>query len=157
MLSITHLSLDNTRLVWIHSASFPPESLKRFQFPKEIKNIYERYNPKHRPLLTKEFLLTLRETQQQVRTRLCSSDSRTHSSSSLCPPPDAWTIRLLMAFPMSQKEGGASKAEEIPPKRSQGYVLQMGLNALNQYLLVASLPISVRHASTSPYNTPSSN
>lgn len=52
--------------------------------------------------------ITLSETQQQVRTRLCSSDSSTRSSPSLLSSPWAWTIRDLIAFPMSQKEGRAS-------------------------------------------------
>lgn len=42
------------------------------------------------------------------------------------------------------------------PKWSHGFILQVGLKVLNQYLLITSVPISVRHASTSPYRTPSS-
>lgn len=51
---------------------------------------------------------TFSVTQQQVRTKLCSSDSSTFSSPSSSSPVPLCPIRELMAFPMSQNEGGTS-------------------------------------------------
>lgn len=51
---------------------------------------------------------TFTDTQQQVRIRLCSSDSRTESSSSSCPRPFPSMMREPMAFPMSANDGAAA-------------------------------------------------
>lgn len=50
---------------------------------------------------------TFTDTQQQVRIRLCSSDSRTESSS-CCPWPFPSMMREPMAFPMSANDGAAA-------------------------------------------------
>lgn len=96
-------------------------------------------------------VFTLRETQQQVRTRLCSSDNSTHSSPSSWPPPEAWTMRDLMAFPISQKEGGASAWENII---NTCWIPNEAF--LNVYPQTGLLPMSEAHASRSPYRTASS-
>ena len=52
---------------------------------------------------------TFTDTQQQVRIKLCSSDSRTESSSSSsCPWPFLSMMREPMAFPMSANDGAAA-------------------------------------------------
>ncbi len=54
---------------------------------------------------------TFKETQQQVSSRLCSSESSTFSSpssSSPAPSTPVWPIRELIAFPMSQNDGSTS-------------------------------------------------
>lgn len=91
--------------------------------------------------------VTLRVTQQQVRTRLCSSDSRTHSSPSPWPLPDVSAIRELMALPMSQKDGGVSKAEERDLLCS---IIKPSDLIIVIYLLYYLLPFSVAQASLSP-------
>lgn len=53
-------------------------------------------------------LPTFTDTQQQVRIRLCSSESRTESSSSSCPRPFPSMMREPMAFPMSANDGAAA-------------------------------------------------
>lgn len=127
MLSLDPLLSEGTRLVWILWEFSPPENLKRFLFPNKktwkqviLRICYAKMSgfcslPKCWDIRLYWWCawlcFTLRETQQQVRTRLCSSDSSTRSSPSPRPPPDAWAIRELMAFPISQKEGGASKTE----------------------------------------------
>lgn len=56
------------------------------------------------------YSLTFSDTQQQVRTRLCSSGSRTYSSPS-STEPSCWPITELIAFPVSQNDGGTSTNE----------------------------------------------
>lgn len=74
---------------------------------------------------------TFTDTQQQVRIRLCSSDSRTESSSSSCCPFPSM-MREPIAFPMSANDGAAAakrsseqcEGEAGSPK--QGCSLQCG-------------------------------
>lgn len=99
---------------------------------------------------------TLRETQQQVRTRLCSSDSSTHSSPSPWSSPATWPTREVMAFPMSQKDGGISGKDKGGGETTvpfQMYPSPISC-AMSLYSFVA-IPFSSPQASWFPYSTPS--
>lgn len=98
---------------------------------------------------------TLRETQQQVRTRLCSSDSSTHSSPSPWSSPATWPIREVMAFPMSQKDGGISGRDKGGGETTIPYQVYPSpiCFVMSLYTLLA-IPFSSPQASWSPYSTP---
>lgn len=57
------------------------------------------------------YSLTFNETQQQVSTRLCSSGSKTYSTP--WSTPKRWPMTELIAFPVSQNDGGTSTKEMV--------------------------------------------